>query len=637
MNSGAAVGLQGQALEAGSQSGTQSGSTGPVTMASATSHVLQDLIWPEPGLCTERDLYVRLSGRAALSQQAREIHFRRDGLAGFNTYYNLFNIGKWVKNCGLSALDLALDGEGAFEVIAFLIQPDRSWERLLNEVVHLRPGEECRLALDPSQFDSCGVIYFELRCLEDRGMLRNARWQTPQAPLRTPELMLSVTTFRREAAVANTVARFERFFARSPLADHIHLTVVDNGQSAEIRTSSHVSLIPNANFGGSGGFARGLIEAQRRGASHCLFMDDDASVHTQAIERTWMFLAYATAPGTPIAGAMANAQHRWQLWENGATFDHICRPQFMGTDLRDFDQVMQLEFASTATQPDNFYGGWWFFAFPVDQVRHMPFPFFVRGDDVSFSLAHDFNIVTLPGVISYQDEDFSVKETPLTVYLDLRSHLAHHLALPSMDIGRKGVIKIMLRFWMRAFLACHYETLQAIGMAMQDTLDGHDFFARNADMAERRKQIGALTQVERWKDEDREKIGRPRARAWLPAQRWLSRTLMKVTLNGHLLPGFKLIANRITLPAGSRGQIRPVWGAGTITYVTADGKKSYTVRHSKRQAWRTSLPVLRAMLRVWFTYPQLRSRWQSGYQELTDPGFWPKTLKLTAADLPPAE
>ena len=98
-----------------------------------------------------------------------------------------------------------------------------------------------------------------------------------------------------------------------------------------------------------------------------------------------------------------------------------------------------------------------------------------------------------------------------------------------------------------------------------------------------------------------------------------------------------VIANRIILPAGSRGQIRPIWGAGTITYVTADGKKSYTVRHSKRQAWRTSLPVLRAMLRVWFTYPQLRSRWQSGYQELTDPGFWPKTLKLTAADLPPAE
>nr|MDJ0822442.1 hypothetical protein [Paracoccaceae bacterium] len=36
---------------------------------------------------------------------------------------------------------------------------------------------------------------------------------------------------------------------------------------------------------------------------------------------------------------------------------------------------------SSATQPDDFYGGWWYFAFAVDAVQHMPFPFFVRGDD----------------------------------------------------------------------------------------------------------------------------------------------------------------------------------------------------------------------------------------------------------------
>ena len=50
-----------------------------------------------------------------------------------------------------------------------------------------------------------------------------------------------------------------------------------------------------------------------------------------------------------------------------------------------------MEFATTGPAPDNFYGGWWYFAFPVDQVKHQPFPFFVRGDDVSFSLVHDFN------------------------------------------------------------------------------------------------------------------------------------------------------------------------------------------------------------------------------------------------------
>lgn len=590
--------------------------------------VLQGLIWPEAGLCTERDLYMRLSDRAAMSQRDHEIYFLKGGQASFNTYYNLFNVGKWSKNCDLRTLSLALEGEGTFELIVFLVQPGRSWERLANEVVTLTPGRPLSVRLDtPHGFDSRGVAFFELRALDDAGgRLRAASWQTADAPARTPELMLSITTFRREAAVARTVARFEAFLNRSALADHLHLTVVDNGQSAAIPVSDHVTLVPNENLGGSGGFARGLLEAQSRGASHCLFMDDDAAVHMEAIERTWMFLAYATDPKTAVAGAVSNAQHRWQLWENGALFDKVCQPQHMGLDLRDFDQVLQLEFDSTATQPHNFYGGWWYFAFPVAEVTHLPFPFFVRGDDVSFSLVHDFNIVTLPGVISYQDEDFSVKESPLTVYLDLRSHMAHHLALSSMEIGRKGLARIMLRFYLRSLLSCHYETLEAVALALEDVQAGPGYFASNADVAARRKQIGALTVAERWKPEESEAAQRGRGRGWLSPHRRLSRAFMKITLNGHLLPGFRLIGNRIVLPAAARGQIRPIWGAMEIAYVSIDGKRSYTVRHSKRRAVQVSLPILRSMWRIWRGYDGLRETWRSGYETLTARQFWQARL-----------
>lgn len=41
--------------------------------------VLQGLIWPEAGLCTERDLYMRLSDRAAMSQRDHEIYFLKGG------------------------------------------------------------------------------------------------------------------------------------------------------------------------------------------------------------------------------------------------------------------------------------------------------------------------------------------------------------------------------------------------------------------------------------------------------------------------------------------------------------------------------------------------------------------------------
>ncbi|KAA8610006.1 glycosyltransferase [Salipiger aestuarii] len=601
-----------------------------------TLTTLQGMIWPEPGLCTERDLYVRPDARAAFSQAAREIHVRQGGLVQFDTYYNLFNIGKWVKHCALETLWLTLDGEGEFELVVFLVQPDRSWERLVNEVIRLDPDAPTRVRLDGAQtFGDRGVLFFEMRALgEDGGVMRDAQWQTADAPRRQPDLMLSVTTFRREAAVARTAERFERFIDKSPLKGRIRMTVVDNGQSAEIPPSDHIRVVPNENLGGSGGFARGLLEARDSGATHCLFMDDDAAVHMQAFERTWMFLAYATEDKVAIAGAVSNAQHRWQLWENGALFHHICQPQHGGTDLRDIRQVLELEFDSTATRPHNFYGGWWYFAFPVAMAEHMPFPFFVRGDDVSFSLVHAFDIVTLPGVISYQDEDFSGKESPLTVYLDLRSHMAHHLSLDSMAIGRKGIMKIMLRFYFRSLLPCHYETLEAIGLALEDVQDGPAFFEANADMAARRAQIGKIFDQERWRKDD---TGGRKDRVWLPSGRWLPRFLMKLTLNGHLLPGFGYIANRITLPAGVRGAIRPIWGAGEITYTSADGRKSYTVRHDKARALGVSRPIWAAMRAIWRDYDALCADWHSGYDRLTTEGYWRKRLDAPAPEAKPAD
>ncbi|MFT3689007.1 hypothetical protein [Paenirhodobacter sp.] len=527
-----------------------------------------------------------------------------------------------------NSFSLRLEGAGRFEVVVFEAIEDHSWERLVNEIVDL----PCTIDLTPADgFNENGVLFFELRALTE-GTLTDAQWLTPQPPLRTPELQVSVTTFRREKAVAQTAARFEAFAAQSPIGAHLRMVIVDNGQSVTLPPMAHVALVPNENLGGSGGFARGLIEAQNRGASHCLFMDDDASVHMGALERTWTFLAYAERPDVAIAGAVANAQHRWQLWENGALFDRLCRPQHMGLDLRNFGEVLELEFDTIPRQPGNFYGGWWYFAFPVDQVKHLPFPFFVRGDDVSFSLVHDFDIVTLPGVISYQDEDFSVKETPLTVYLDLRSHLAHHLALPSMEIGRTGLIRIIARFWMRSLLACHYETLDAIALACEDVLAGPEFFRNNADMAMRRQQIGALTQVERWAAAAPGARPRKSDRHRFSPANPLSRIVMKATLNGHLLPGFSRLGDDITLPASLRGARRPIWGARSITYVSGDGAKSYTVRHDKRKAWAVSRRIFGLMRQIWRGYDPLRDNWRAGYVALTERPYWEDRMGLKAEE-----
>ncbi len=586
---------------------------------------IQSMLWPDPAFSTERDLYMRLNDGAALSMPRKEICFVSGSFASFATYANLFNVGKWHKYCGLEQLSLHLIGAGRFELVVFHAIPEHSFTRLVNDVITLKEGVPQRFDLQhPHGFGNRGVVFFELRALSD-GKLMGAEWHTDMPSKRIPDMMLSITTFKREKAVEATVARFEDFVRDTPLKDHIHLTVVDNGQSADISGSDHVTLIPNENLGGAGGFARGLVQARARGASHCLFMDDDAACHFGALERTWMFLAYVTDPSVAVAGALINAQHRWMLWENGAVFDKLCHPAFNGLDLRNLDQLIRMEVDSTADKPANFYGGWWYFAFPVDQVKHMPFPFFVRGDDVSFSLMNDLRIVTLPGVTCFQDEDFSTKDSPQTFYLDLRNHPAQHLVAPQLDDRRMVLLRMMVWFYLRSFLPCHYESVAALSLAAKDVIEGPEFFARNADMQQRRADIKALTQIEAWRP--LEGGLPPEKHRFSPENKW-HRLLMKATVNGHLLPFFSRYGNHITLPSNLRGHRRPIWGASQITYVTPDRSRAYTVRHDKAHAFRVTRSFFANVWVLMTQYNAVRARWRKGYDDLTMGSFWNDVLHV---------
>lgn len=589
------------------------------------TYPIQSLLWPELGVSTEQDLYFRLSGPAGFSSDDHRIELSKGGRATFETATNLFNLRKWKTLCGLDDLSLRIDGSGRFEITVFQASPTLSWERIHQSIAVIPDSGSLRIALTPVlQRTELSVLFFTLTALGD-ATVTGATWETTQAPRRVPALSLAITTFKREAAVAQSVARFEEFARSSAIGEHLHLIVVDNGNSAGLQASDVVTPIINRNLGGSGGFARGLHEARLRGATHCLFMDDDAFIHMLALERTWWFLSYAKDLDVAVAGGLTRADARWQIWENGALFDRHCFPQWHGTDLRHFDSVLVMEHGSSKAKPGNFYGGWWFFAFAIDSVRNWPFPFFVRGDDISFSIANKLNVTTLPGVVCFQDADFADKESLMTLYLDLRSHMVHHIVLPYLERGRTEVLKIMAWFFLRSLMQCHYESLEALNIAAEDVLSGPQYFAKNADMAARRATLTALRKTESWAPLDTQPT-EPRRR-FDPRNSNFQRQVMKYSLNGHLLPFFGVLGNRIVLNAGQRGQLHEVWGAKSITYVSTDGEQSFTVRHSKLRGFRQGFRMMRNMIAVFSRYPTLRESWKSGYQEMTTETFWSGKFK----------
>lgn len=437
--------------------------------------------------------------------------------------------------------------------------------------------------------------------------------------------MLSVTTFRREAEVEDTITRFREFLADSELNEHISMTVVDNGNSLAIENGGGVEIIPNENLGGAGGFTRGLLRAREIGATHCLFMDDDASIQMEALSRTWWLLAYAQDSRTAVAGSMINASHRWQLWENGAEFDLGCKPRYHGLDLRNRDEVFRMEYETTLPASEDLYAGWWFFAFPVAQVEHLPFPFFVRGDDVSFSLVNDFDIVSLPGVVSVQ-ENFTDKASPMTWYLDFRSHLVHHLSLPEKQRSWIELQQMVLSFYKRNVLRFHYDTLSAINLAFEDVLRGPKFFDKNADMARRRADLKALTMDEAWKPvvERPEELHSDKSRA--------VRALLLATLNGHLLPLGKDSDGELTLSSPFRDDHHKAYGAKQITSLNGDQSQAYDVRRSQKKFWRKTVRLLRNTLRLRSTYEENVRLWRDGYDQLTSDSYWKTKLKLGSVD-----
>ncbi|MDP5307820.1 hypothetical protein [Paracoccus spongiarum] len=589
-------------------------------------HRLQGLIWPDRDVSTEEAPFFRLKGSAGLSSKARRITFATGGEARFGTWFNLFNVSKWVRRCGLRQLSLSLEGSGRFHLVIQQARAGRSSERIVSEIIDLDGIEPVGFDLSEALHPQGGVVFFSLRALSD-GVLTAADWTTTDPLRRSPRLMVSITTFRRPQAVARSVRRFERFIAASQLDGLIRMQVVDNGQDSGLAPSAHVDVYPNPNLGGAGGFARGLIEARASGATHCLFMDDDAASHMESLEHSWMFLAHALDDRTAIAGAMIDEAHKWAIWENGAIFDQSCHPLFMGTDLREIDQVLPMEHNTALPPPDKLYGGWWFFAFPLERARHLPFPFFVRGDDVSFSLANDFDIVRLNGVASYQG-NFAEKDSPLTFYLDLRSHLAHHLALPRMEVGRRALAVMCFRFAARCILRHHYDSLDAVNLAIRDAMKGPGFFAANADAAEQRAQIKALTRTEIWQDLP---AMLPRDRVRIDPDHPLGLLLAKVTGSGMVIPFLGRVGNRRVLSSEQRGAIRPVWASASLTYVDTKNDKVMHLAQDRRRAIAGLWNTCKAVWALSRRYDALRDQWRQGYDATTlSQDYWNGALHLPA-------
>ena len=432
------------------------------------------------------------------------------------------------------------------------------------------------------------------------------------------KLGIVITHFNRQQFVLPAVERLKSdLLQNEEYKDKIALFIVDNSQN--LPKIDGVTIISNENLGGAGGFTRGLINLQEtEGYTHCLFMDDDASCEVESIKRTLSFLEYSTQSTQCVAGAMLREAEAFRQHENGARFDGLCRPNKCGLDLRYIHDLLVNE-----EEEHIDYGGWWFFAFPIKDIKNYAFPYFVRGDDIGFGLKHKFNTVTLNGISTWQ-EDFSLKNGPLPYYLDARNHIMQHLQglIPQ---GAKGIARTTARMCLKNLLTYNYETALAVIYAMEDVLKGSDFWRNNVDMSTKRKEILSLVVNEKPRDITVDEISF--AKTGNPNENRILRLIRWSTLNGHLLPKVLFKKGYVWQNKGFGGNLREIYRYPKVLYIHWPSRKGFMLEHSKAKFFSYLFRYTKALFKLYARYGALSKDSQSSYDELTSKEFWKKQFK----------
>ena len=195
------------------------------------------------------------------------------------TYFNFFPSEKYRRYTGIRAVKLRLDceGEPEVEIHRCSIDHDDFESVTYRGELEIELKEECLLGL-------------VIKANESEVCIRGGHFYVETDRFNDINLAHVICTYHRE----NEVKRRLDILCSSlkkyqSIKDSYKIYVVDNGRSFDY-DDDLVKVIPSDNYGGSGGFSRGMMEATTDGTStHVLLNDDDAVMDPEAIYRTISF------------------------------------------------------------------------------------------------------------------------------------------------------------------------------------------------------------------------------------------------------------------------------------------------------------------------------------------------------------
>lgn len=356
-------------------------------------------------------LYCRSDHPVIFNETQGEWEMHGAGTFDFSTYFNSLSVRKLKQFTKAKSFTLHLELKGAACEVQQTMGDAFAHDPIEVEGVHrgLSASRQWQSVDMPLTITDDMVIVGFIIKTEGSVDIRNSYYELEiDGDLNDVELVLSTTTFKKEAFIERNIGLVKEQIVESadPIAKHFHMYVMDNGRTldAEKLTSDRITVIPNDNVGGAGGFTRGMITAMEQDpkATNILLMDDDVAVSPESIKRTYNLLRILKEEHREdmISGAMLNYEIGEDQWEDignmtpQGTFAG-CKP---GMRLTLFEDLIYNEmFTPTKWQRNNMYAAWWYCCIPISVIEKngLPLPVFVRCDDAEYGIRCKTGFITM--------------------------------------------------------------------------------------------------------------------------------------------------------------------------------------------------------------------------------------------------
>ena len=378
-------------------------------------------------------------------------------------HFNMLPAGIYRELAGMEDLFLELDFEGDLKVAVrhLSLSGDQT-----EETFNARSGEKARILAD-------GDLIAVSLSSTGGAVLRSGTFIGGFPGTRPVRLAHIVCTYRREGDVKAKHELIMRFLRDNPeMGPSYRLIIVDSGRTLSAEDLAGAELMPSPNYGGSAGFARGILRAlEDPDVSDILLNDDDAVLEPEMIFRT-IALRSILLPeyaDTAVGGTMLLRDRPLTVHESGAEIRgssvHALK---RGTDLGTEEGCLGI----CRREPIDYFG-WWYADFPRSAFERfgLPLPFFFKMDDAEFGTRlAGMPRTTVPG-ISVWHPSFAAGISSRSVYYSSRNSMAAAACRGCLNIED-------VHAWYVSVLtetACiRYELAEAALRAAEDFLRGPD-------------------------------------------------------------------------------------------------------------------------------------------------------------------